>query len=301
MLFQFNISSGFLSIKGFLLAFILLSLIPGGIFVSILNDITDIKMDTLAGKSNGMKNFSKTQRGIFLILPLLATFIFLWFMKAAPIAMISYFLCILSFTLYSVKPFRLKERGIWGIFADALGSQVFTTLYATFLILENSNVNIPTVEIILITLWSACFGIRGILWHQFHDLENDIKSGIPTIAQSFSSRKTAITGFLIMATEIIALAGIILISGQYWCFVALLLYFSYIVDRRIRFYTEIIPFKYTRKDYCIFMNECYQIFLPVILLILLSFFEPLYGILLLAHLFLFPIGIIQVGKMVFLR
>jgi 4-hydroxybenzoate polyprenyltransferase len=284
-----------------LLFFILLSLIPGGIFVSILNDITDIKLDALAGKKNRMKNFSKFQRGVFLTLSILLGLLFVWILRTVPMAMTFYLLCGFSYIFYSVKPFRLKEKGVWGILADAFGSQVFSTLYATFLVLANTKIEIPTLQILLIAVWSACFGIRGILWHQFHDLENDRKSGIYTVVQSFSNRKVMITGSLLMSIEVIALFGIILLSQQYWCFVALLLYLGYVVDRRLRFYTEITPFKYTRQDYCIFMNECYQIFLPVTLLVLLSLSDPYFITLLVAHLCLFPIGIMQVGKIVFLR
>ncbi|MDT0675696.1 UbiA family prenyltransferase [Autumnicola musiva] len=281
-----------------LFIFILLSLVPGGIFVSVLNDLTDLKMDEKAGKVNRMQKLGRLKRSIFLLLPFIVGLGISWYIRTEPLAMFSYLLCGFSFVLYSVKPFRLKEKGIWGILADAFGSQVFPSLYATFLVLGSTGHEISNTQIILIVIWAACFGLRGILWHQFHDLENDIKSGISTFAQNLSDRKSTIAGYVLMTFEIIALAGITMFSGQYWCFISLFLYWGYLLMRRWKFYTEIIPFRYTRPDYCLFMNEYYQIFLPVTLLILLSVHQPIFSILLLTHLLLFPVGILQIGKMI---
>jgi len=69
------------------------------------------------------------------------------------------------YTLYSVPPFRLKNRGGWGVLADAAGSNLFPTLSVVALVNHWDGGGVPIYWYITVGVWSLSFGIRGILWH----------------------------------------------------------------------------------------------------------------------------------------
>lgn len=279
--------------------FIIAALVVGAIYVSILNDITDIKEDAIAGKNNNMAKHSRVKQFFILSIPICLALSFCWFLRENNFALAFYVLSYVSFTLYSVPPFRLKKRGVLGLFADASGSQMLPTLFAVTFVSHYSHHQLSTIEILAIAAWSLSFGLRGILWHQFHDLDNDVRSGLYTIVQRMGRRTTIATGLLIITIELIAFLWLMYAIGNQYLYIALLLYIIYMLYRIKKSDLEIIIIKYTSPNFDIVMNVFYQVFLPIATLILISTNRPEFLGLTALHLLLFPTGFYRVIKNIF--
>ena len=277
------------------IAVILLSLIPGAIYVSVLNDITDIEIDILANKNNRMANLSITYRYTFLLVSLLCGFLSILLFYQNAYAIVFYFLSYFSFTLYSLKPFRFKERKILGTFADALGSQVFPSLFIACLMAPNLEHSF--FELFVIAIWSLCFGLRGILWHQFSDLKNDIQSGITNTVSGWTKKNISRIEFIISFVEILSFLLLIYLTGFRGFILTFLIFIVYLFLLKYKFGAILILIKSPpNKNYSLPLNEFYQIFLPITLLSAISIEQALYLILFTIHLILFPTGVLNVFK-----
>jgi 4-hydroxybenzoate polyprenyltransferase len=271
-----------------LIIFLLLSLITGAVYVSILNDITDSKDDEKAGKINRMAGLSLTKKMTLLFIPVLAALIITFVLRNQIFTAGIYLLSYLCFTLYSVPPFRFKTKGYAGIVADAAGSQLFPSLFvASFLSFSLQSI-VSVNQYILIGIWSLCFGLRGIIWHQFHDIDNDKKSGTPTVVRQWSDNKTKITGGVIIIIEFISLVLLLISFKIVIAFFSLAVYFLYVLMSRIKWQVQLIVLRPVAKDYTILLNEYYQVFLPVSILLSLSFQHPAFLFYLAIHITLFP-------------
>lgn len=280
----------------YVVVFIILALTMGAVYVSLLNDLTDIEEDRLAGKKNRMVGFSKPIRLLLIFISLSPILLFAFLLQKNVIALTFYLLSYLAFTLYSTPPFRLKEKGLFGIFADASGSQFFPTLFVTFYVAQELHFSLSGLQIIAISVWALCFGLRGILWHQFHDLKNDIKSGLNTWVRKLSESDTKWLSFLLITIEFVAISVIAFNSRIGGIYIALLLYFVYLVMHIKLNHVELIVLRYTNNNYTIFLNEFYQVFLPFFLLIYVGIDRAHGYYLLFLHLILFPLGYFRVLK-----
>jgi 4-hydroxybenzoate polyprenyltransferase len=278
------------------LLFAVASLAAGAIYVSILNDLTDIKDDDMAGKTNRMAKYSKPRRILFISLSLLCAAPFCWVLRADTTSLVLYLCSYIAFTFYSLPPFRLKQKGLWGVFADAAGSQLLPTLYVAFLLANCLNYKLPVWQLVAISLWSITFGLRGILWHQFHDLENDIKSGIKTWLQNFPRRNLRLLERSIISVELFGLALMLWSVASYTTHIALGLYMLYVWLHYQTSNIELIIITYSRSSYYIVLNEYYQVFLPVALLLSLAFADNDFTALLLVHVLCFSMGLYRVLK-----
>lgn len=278
-----------------LLPFMMISVVAiilCAIYVSLLNDATDIEDDAKAGKKNGMANYSVVQQTIFVLLPLsVALCIIGGFLKFLSLASLFYFAAYASFTLYSLPPFRLKKRGFAGIAADALGSQVFPTLFLAISFYQWTDQKIQLLPSVFLTTWLFCFGLRGILWHQLADKENDKVSGLSTIVQKISEVQLSRLSIAIIILEIVAFTIFSWLHALFLIIPGLILYFIYNWLLLKCFGIRQILINPKPEQYRIFLFEYYQVFLPLSLLILYAFKDPVNIIGLLLHFFLFRVNI----------
>lgn len=147
-----------------------------------INDWADIRSDQLAGKSNKIGELSLGVR--LLILTLLCTFSFLpWLIL--PMNEYSWVLIgleIILFLIYSLPPFRLKEKGFFGIITDTMYAYIVPSILASltfYLIVPETDFDLLSYLLVL-SIWLTMVGIRGILLHQIQDHNNDKNSGIRT-------------------------------------------------------------------------------------------------------------------------
>ncbi len=268
MIYFATVQGAIPSIQVYLLfAFVLVSLSVGAIYVSIINDFADIEEDLLAGKSNRLASLSATKRIVLLVVSLLLMAFCCIPLLQYQASLLYYLLAYICFTLYSLNPFRLKHRGLWGVLADASGSQLFPTLYVASLSWAYTQAPLQSFTFGFIALWSLSYGLRGIFYHQFNDRENDRKSGIHTLPQKMTDRQAAVVGWCIFLIEIGSLLGFILTQELYESFIAIGIYILFVL-RLLKHQVEMVLITHKKEPYAILMSELYQTIFPITLLIL---------------------------------
>lgn len=197
----------------------MLALIPLASFVCVINDIADERTDRAAGKSNRMAGRSAFFKVAWLAACLGTGAAVAWVsFRGNEVALLLYVANWGAFVLYSLPPIRLKERGLAGVFADALGGTALPVLW--WVLLAN-----PVSSALLLAVagtWSLAFGLRGILYHQAADIALDRSSGVETFAVRVGLPKLRrlVVG-AIFPVELLALACLLWMSGS--AFVAPLL------------------------------------------------------------------------------
>ena len=276
---------------------ILLAIISGAIYVSVINDLTDIKEDAIAGKNNRMAGISPDRRLTILLISIIIGLFFGY--KFYPDILSIYLFCsaYLVFSLYSLPPVRLKKRGIWGVFCDAMGAHLFPALliitHLTFVL----GGKLSYIFLITTGIWAFCYGLRGILWHQFHDRDNDIKSNTNTFASKIKPTDFRLPELIIFIIEIITLSIMIYHIFNLWLFLSLLIYFSLVLIRKFRFkYETALILSPVSAPYQLLMNDFYLVFFPLSLLLEMSLNNRYGWLVLCLHVLLFPQKITLVIK-----
>lgn len=271
------------------LLFLLLSIIIGAVYVSVLNDITDIEEDKTAGKTNRMANVSPMQRTMITLACLLTGVLFGWLMYPDILSICLYAMSWIVFSLYSLPPVRLKKRGISGPLCDALGAHFFPSLLMVSSVTYFAGNTIDTSWFVAVALWSFCYGLRGILWHQFHDRDNDIKSGVKTYASVVEPGAFRTAEIVIILLELSAFSWMLSQMVYSLVFVSLALYLFLILIRAVYFkYKLVLIIAPVNKPYQLLMADFYQVFLPLSLLCTAALSEKYTWIILCAHFILFP-------------
>src|SRR5688500_1096458 len=207
------------------LALLMLSLIPGAAYVSLINDATDIAEDEAAGKPNRLAGHSRAFIGLALAAAIAAGLGFMWLWRDDPLLLGVYLAAWIAFSLYSLSPFRLKARGVAGLIAEASGALLFPGLLAAILAFRTAGEPVSFLWLASAGAWAFAFGLRGIIWHQLADVENDRAAGVNTFVQVHSARKAAgIAKFLVFPVEIAALGLMLWQLQSIVPIVALLLY-----------------------------------------------------------------------------
>lgn len=277
------------------LAFLLFSIANGAAYVCFINDITDIREDLVCGKRNRMIGVPRRLRWILPVACLLVGAPFLYILWPDWLSMVLYPLPCIAFSLYSFEPFRLKRRGFWGVLADASGSHLFPSLYIVSAMSFYTAGRLNWVWFGAVAVWSLCYGLRGILWHQFRDRDNDLKAGVNT----FASRKEGIRreGRLIFLVEILALSVMLYQTGQPLCVLFLGLYLFLVVMRAKILGRQVILVQADEhRKFQILMMDYYQTFLPLALLAVACGMESAAIVVLVIHVSLFPFNIRDAGR-----
>jgi 4-hydroxybenzoate polyprenyltransferase len=271
-----------------LLLLVLFALLPGAAYVCVLNDITDLDDDLQCGKSNRMAGRSGWFRSFALaacIVPGLAAG---WLLRHDPLTLPLYAGTWLAFTLYSVPPFRLKTRGIAGVAMDASGAHLLPTLWTSTLIAEATHHAVPIPFLCTLGIWAFALGLRGILWHQLYDRENDRRGRVATFAADKDPR--SIRRFVRCVAFPLEVAALLLILIQVdtpwaWAMLALYLVGEWLNHRQINI--DIILVQATPR-YRIILAEYYQLQYPLTFLFAMAQQSFEAGWLIVLQLALFP-------------
>ncbi len=138
-------------------------------------------------------------------------------------------------------------------------------------------------------IWALCYGVRGILWHQFYDRDNDIQAGIKTFAVSVAPNNFKKKEVIILSIELIAIAVMLFNIHQLLPFLALFVYILVALSRSYKLkYTAVIIIAPEQRPYHIIMADFYQVYFPLSLLCVAALSNPYILIVLLIHLILFP-------------
>jgi hypothetical protein len=288
----------------FKLIFSLIAIIIGAVYVSVINDLTDIEEDLIAGKTNRLSSLKMLNRIIIVVACIAAGVACGFFIYPDRWSLFFYFMAWVVFSLYSIPPIRLKKRGVWGLLCDAMGAHLFPTLFLVATLTQYSDSTVSAFWYAAVGVWSLAYGLRGILWHQFYDRSNDIKSGTSTFASRISPQAFRLPELIIFTVEIAAFLVIFVDTLNIWTLISLLLYITLVLIRTLSFHYKIsliiIPFGY---PYQILMNDFYLVFFPLALLFTSAISGENEWIILCCHLLLFPRKTMLVIKdlMLFLR
>ncbi|HEY4111638.1 UbiA family prenyltransferase [Puia sp.] len=276
------------------LLYIMLAMVLGAAYVSVINDITDMEEDLAIGKKNRMAGVAPSRRWIFPAVALVAGAAYIATFYPHVLIMALAAMPWIAFSCYSIPPIRLKKRGIAGVLADASGAHIFTSLFIVASMSHYTGQPIDWIWFFAVGLWALCYGLRGILWHMFFDRENDIASGTPTYAtkvdpQSFRGRE-----WMILVVEMIALGAMLWRIGKPLPVIFLVFYLLFAMAswRKLGFRMVIIlmPPGYP-YPYLIFLADFYQVFLPIALLLRAALVFRYDWIVLIVHGVLFSYGI----------
>lgn len=277
------------------------ALVVGGVYASSVNDLCDLAEDEASGKTNRLSQIPRHYRwlfpaGAFALGVVLAFYL----LSLSVLAAILYALPCLCFTLYSMKPFRLKSRGIWGVVADASGAHIFPGLCLVVGTSALSGAAVNWTWFGVVGIWSACFGLRGILWHQFQDRVKDMAVGLGTFATSRRPERFRAAPLVIIVTELAAFAVMVWMLAVPLAIPLLFFYFLlvYYRSKALGLKTGIVLTSGAHARQ-IFMLDYYTFFFPMA--VLLSVIgQPFVWLLLLVHLIAFPLTPLQMLRDLYL-
>ena len=182
----------------------------------LLNSWCDSEPDSIARKNTAFNEFpGKSIAATLWFSGIIAFTIPFFFGHYAAVAGVAAFF---SATAYSLKPFRLKERGFLGPIAAALPQSVLPFIFFVFLTAVNETA-------VFLSIWLFIKQLLEELSHQKDDLESDKKLGISTFAVASGAKNL---NFLINLFFVIFLLWAILpifIFGTEGLFIAITLAF----------------------------------------------------------------------------
>jgi 4-hydroxybenzoate polyprenyltransferase len=263
-------------------------------FGYFINDVFDIEVDYLAGKSNsasGIGMIAMLTIGCGLLFIGLVPWI--WLPHGIfSIGLVS--LLIMCLVIYSVPPMRFKERGFLGLICDVHYGHIFPVFIA-----------VNTFGVIYAVQWPSGFfhgtllyfllftkGLRNILCHQVADIHNDRIAGIDTFTTSLGIQKISSHINLVLAIEFILLillltshSAILLLS-----FVIFILVNTILVISWDTFKLKVDE-RFTKLWFI--LNDFYEEWLPFFLLMMVVVKYPRLWWLLPLHVLLFRQSIVN--------
>ena len=266
---------------------LLLAVVAAAAYASVINDVTDRADDAAAGKRNRVAGRSRSMIATLIAVTVGAGFLFAWLWRDDARLLLCYLATWLAFSLYSLPPFRFKGRGAVGVLCDAAGEQLFPTLVALFLACRGAQRTASGAWVASVAIWALAYGLRGIVWHQLTDVDNDRAAGVRTFARRHPRAGPLIGTFVAFPLELGALAAMLWQIGGAWPPAFLVLYVLYAVRSARRWQTApviVVP----KPRFFIVLHQFYSDLFPVALLITASVRDWRDLVVLAAHLLLFP-------------
>jgi 4-hydroxybenzoate polyprenyltransferase len=267
------------------LALTLAALTAAAAYVSLINDLTDIDDDRVAGKRNRLAGRPAAVRaaGVAACLAIGTGAILAW--AHDPLAAGLYAGVWLAFSLYSIPPLRLKRRGIFGVVADAAGAHVFPQLLVVVVVFHRRGTALDVGWIAAVAVWAAAHGVRGALWHQLADVDVDARAGVRTFAR-VHPRRARVLARAAFAVELAAFGLLLWRSHNSLAFALLVPYFA-LEALRSQLWGVKLVIAGRAPVFRIAMHEYYIVLYPLSFLIAASIRHPLDALVLVAHVALF--------------
>ena len=272
------------------LAVALLALVPGALYVSVLNDLTDRDVDRRAGKPNRLAD-RPAGRWWAVVAATVATGAAIaciaWWHRGAALAV--YAGAWIAFALYSVPPVRLKSRGAAGAVADAAGAELFPHLLAVAVVLHAASSPFARAFTAAVGVWALAHGLRGAIWHQLRDADADALSGVVTFGRAHPAAARMLGTRLLFPLELGAFAALLALAHEP-LLVLLLPLWAVVELRRARRWggAVVVVRPAPGPKYRIAMNELYVGMYPLALLVVGSVHDPRTLAVLAVHVALFP-------------
>jgi hypothetical protein len=257
-----------------------------GTLAHLLNDWSDFKDDAAAQKPNRLAAVPLPARWILLVAGAAST---ATGYTVLHLGWAGFFLTagiLLVFALYSLPPVRLKGRGWWGGISDATAVHLLPSVFCLHCAVAGNWKMVPPAVLFWLLTWAA-WGIRGFLWHQLYDRDLDSHSGLKTTATHTSiSILEKLALFLFLPLELAGLLLFLLFMNEPLLWSAPLIYALLVWAGYHRDNVSVILVRPTGR-YRIFLQECYEIWLPLAMVTVLALRHSSDWILAAFHLILF--------------
>ncbi|NQX99520.1 MAG: UbiA family prenyltransferase, partial [Flavobacteriales bacterium] len=263
-------------------------------FGYLTKDLGERKKDAIIKKQNATADLSKISLIILLVLFLGLT-IGPWFYL--PMEFWSYVLLgleLLLFYVYAFPPFRLKEKGFFGVITDSLYAHVVPTLLAsyTFYLFVGAGYEQFILFLILITSWQFVLGIRNIIFHQHQDFENDISSNTNTFVTKQGKEKVEKwLQYVVLPIEVVLfLSFAYFINTTIPYFIIILVIWIIYISFKLKINKNYRTFNFRSFAYQ-YLDDFYIQWVPLIVISKMIIDSPYLWPLFLIHFFLFRNGI----------
>jgi 4-hydroxybenzoate polyprenyltransferase len=151
----------------------------------LINDLGDKELDELHAKDNTFKEDSNIKSCLIVFLFLLLSVIFSSPFSVNPIFLLFFFIWICIATAYSIKPFRLKERGKTGLVFVVIAQRVLPIL-----IVFSAFNHLNFLDCLVLTMYIFFRGLSSDVNHQLEDYHKDAKTDTGTYAVQAGLKKT---------------------------------------------------------------------------------------------------------------
>lgn len=275
-------------------AFGLLTVLAIAAYGFVLNDLTDIEADRASGQPNRMAPLGPTGRAVAVGIPLLLAAALAW-QGGGPVMRVLIALNLLVPTLYSVPPFRLKGRGLWGALADAIGVHALPMALVGWTITRDDFGSDPHARAFLYAAlaWTFLAGFRNIIVHQARGLHGDRIAQVRTFVASIGAPAARrLVWHWVFPAELVALVALlVLIVPTAPVLLPLLVLYLALEFRAMRLgWTLAVfesPTRSTERYRPIVNNALYEVWLPLGLALQLALVHPWGIAVLVAELVLF--------------
>ncbi len=173
----------------------------------LINDLGDKELDKLHGKNNTFQNDSNFKSIVIVLFFLLLSIVFSFPFISSP-AFLFFFItwfCIAS--AYSIKPFRLKERGKTGLIFVVIAQRVLPVL-----IVFSAFNHLNFLDCSVLTMYIFFRGLSSDVNHQLEDYQKDARTDTSTYAVQAGLEKTQkIFRFSLELEKIFLLLSLLLI------------------------------------------------------------------------------------------
>lgn len=189
-------------------------------FGYVANSFADVREDVRSGKGSVFAGWSAERAAGVVGVAAVAGLVPLFLPPMGRnLALLSGVISVVVAAAYSLRPIRLKERGVFGVLSSALAQRTLPTL--TIMLYFGS----LTVPLALFVLMSLLVGVRFILVHQADDVISDQITGTRTFATRIGVHRTEeLVVRLILPLEAIAVGAWLLVARLETVAVLLLIY-----------------------------------------------------------------------------
>lgn len=257
----------------------------------LCNDFFDRDKDALAGKYNFVAGKSPALIVLLLagsLLLLFGPWLYLPFTKLSALLI---GLQLLLFLLYSVRPVRLKERGVPGIVTDALYAHTLPALLSYYTFATAMGKPVQVLPLTLLLLWQFTTGLRNILIHQYDDVAHDRVAMVSNLVANMPTVTLFAVFKLLIGLEVLfsVLFFSVLATGNYWFLLAVGVVLFFLAMVVVIFYNPgFSTFINTRWRY--FPNPVFEKWLPVVCLVVSAVSYRPFLLLIPMHLLVFNPG-----------
>ncbi len=272
--------------SGFILSLYLMVAVQcWGMACTMVNDLSDIKEDSAAGKDRWISHISARCGRLIVIVIFVIGLLSIIFAKGDIGTIISYMAACVSGSLYSMEPIRFKESGVFGLLSYSLSVALIYVLVPWMLFKSGIILLSMLFLTVMLDKWV------NLHFHQVVDYQGDLQMGIETYAVRVGLEQTRqslrIVSGLASLAMITVIVYIILLFNQEGAWAVLIVLTSIAVVAAVGIYI-----RYLKERSCnipdlikelswIYLGLTYLLFriLPPFMLVYLAMIEPVMWIL----------------------